>query len=147
MLHDSITAQYSKQRNLFRRLITTAFSCAGMYWIFIYVARFTEALTEADIVVLRAGQMFPYFILLTIWGIEYMRESRRMQAVIIRANELCVLPKDVTFAQLTTFAPRFATLTQVGGARLTMPLINAAGLALAFYYIVRQYVAFVSMVW
>lgn len=145
MLHDSILVLYSKQKHLFRRLITLAFTFAGVYWLVIYGFRFTGMLTDAHMLELRGGQTLPYFILLTIWGIEYLRESKRLQAVILRANQANISPEHVTSERLNDLLPRFAVLRPMGGKSWIATTINIVGLALAYVLISLQYRSLIVM--
>lgn len=69
------------------------FAITGMFWIFIYVIPGLDANTILN---LRAGQTYVYFVLLTIWGLDYAREERRLRAVLDSADALGTAPQHVT---------------------------------------------------
>ncbi len=144
-LHPSIVALYGSQKKLFKRLISSAFSLAGCYWIFIYACRWMGVITEHDIAVLRSGQTLPYFVLLTLWGMEYLRETRRLKAVIRVANQLDKPPVAVEFSSLGSSKHSFGILIPIQ-KRVTVPLlVNVVGLTVSAFLIVKQYNALVRL--
>jgi len=141
MFHESIAASYERQHALFKRLVSLAFSLAGIYWLVMYGMEFGGLLQVEDMQVLRSGQSIIYFVLLTLWGIEYLRETRRMKAVWVVANERAVPPQAVTAADIANKAGSFAVVRPVafGSGGLVMILINTGGLVVSYVLIILQY--------
>ncbi len=145
MLHESITAEYEPQKKLFRRLINLAFTFAGVYWIFIYAVRFASVVSDEDVAVFRAGQTLPYFILLTLWGLEYLRESKRLQAVITVANEKGIAPGMVTANQLGNDLAKFSILRVSSNRSWLMVTLNYLGFLAGYYLLLQQYLALLGL--
>ena len=147
MFHESIAASYQRQHALFKRLVSLAFSLAGVYWLVMYGMEWGGLLSTDDMQVLRSGQSIIYFVLLTLWGAEYLRETRRMKAVWNIAGERVVPPQHVTAADVAGKGASFAVIRPVafGSGGLVMILVNNGGLLIAYVLIVLQYVRLFSM--
>lgn len=148
MLHPSIGTSYTVQKKRFRRLISLWFSAAGMYWLAMYGAELSGAISMDDMQSLRTGQTVIYFILLTLWGMEYLRESRRLALVIMKANERHVSPDEVQASELALQLHWFGILRTVGtglGAKI-VPTLNILGLAISLGLIAAQYGRLVSAI-
>ena len=142
MYHESIAATYERQHALFKRLVSLAFSLAGVYWLVMYGMEFGGLLNSEDMQVLRSGQSIIYFVLLTLWGVEYLRETRRMKSVWSIAGERGVPPQLVTAEELASKGASFAVVKPVAfsSGGMVMILVNNAGLVIAYVLIVLQYV-------
>jgi hypothetical protein len=138
MFSNSIEAPYNTQKRLFKRLISMAFTLAGIYWLFIYGAEWASLIDAEERTSLRSGQTIIYFILLTLWGVEYLRESKRLSHVIEVANGLGVTPQDVSMEQLTRKGA-FSVLRPIKGSSPLMPAVNWLGLVISAVLIVMQY--------
>lgn len=145
MLHTSIEAVYLKQKEVYRRCINMAFASAGTFWIVIYTLRVFELITEESITALRHGQTLPYFVLLSVWGTEFMREASRLKQVITIANGNGCTPNEVTADLLGKELRRFSVISPLAGSRL-MPAINIIGLIAGYLLIFNQYRLMVTMV-
>ena len=147
MFHSSIANSYDRQQRLFKRLISLAFSLAGVYWLVMYGLQWSGHLSHADIQVLRSGQSIIYFVLLTLWGVEYLRESRRLKAAWAVANERRCPPQDVTAEDLRDTSPSFGVLWPVGfGKRsFVLPAVNWIGLVASTIMIGLQYLRLVTL--
>lgn len=141
MLHSSF-APYQRQQRLFSRIIKSLFGAAGCFWIVIYTLHFLGHVDHTELASLRGGQTAVYFILLTLWGLEYMREVRRYKALIALAENLHAAVRDVEISQLSNISSTFAVLGPVGpGGSYVFPAINVIGLVTAAMLIVMRYVA------
>ena len=76
-LHETLTKTYEPQHRLFGRLIRLCFSFAGCFWILIYGMQWLALIDHDALRDLRSGQTMIYFILLSLWGIEYLRETSK----------------------------------------------------------------------
>ncbi len=111
------------------------FASAGMFWIVIYL----QPLESHE--ALRSGQSVIYFILMTVWGLDYMREQRRLTVIINAANERGIPPNELEFAAVADRASLFSMLTPSRGiAGVVFPIIFTAGLISAYVLVVMQYI-------
>ena len=95
---------------------------------------------------LREGQTVIYFILLTLWGLDYMREQKRLGAVIAAANELRVAPDVVQLSDLASKASLFTMLRPRGsGWGAILPVFFTVGLIAGWVQIVRQYIDVIAV--
>lgn len=134
MLHHTIADRYVRERTTYGRLLRLAFSMAGIFWIVIYALPFETHMA------LRSGQTFIYFVLLTLWGLDYMREQRRLTLIIQTANTKGVTPDAVTIDDVSARAGMFTMMTPRGsGAGLIMPLFFVIGMVVAWVLIGGQY--------
>jgi len=141
VLHASISDRYVGHRTIFLRLLRLAFAAAGMYWILLYLLPLA---THAQ---LRSGQSIIYFILLSLWGFDYMREQRRLTVVVQAANARNLPPRDVTLDDVASYASLFSMFVpRPGFTGTVLPILFSTGLVIAWILIVRQYIlAFSSM--
>lgn len=134
MLHHTIADRYVRQRTTYGRLLRLCFALAGMFWIVIYLQPI-DTHTE-----LRSGQSVIYFILMTVWGLDYMREQRRLSVIIAAANQRGIPPQEVEFAAVADRASLFSMLTPSRGlAGIIFPIVFTAGLASAYVLVIMQY--------
>lgn len=120
---------------MYGRLLRMAFSFAGIFWLVIY------ALPVNVHEALRAGQTFIYFVLLTLWGLDYMREQRRLTLVIAAANSRGVAPEHVTLDDVASRAGLFTMMTPRGkGSGMIMPLFFVVGMIVGWILIIGQYI-------
>lgn len=135
MLHPSIASRYVVHRGYYLRLLRLCFALAGTYWIIIYL------LPEEHHIALRSGQTVIYFILMTLWGLDYMREQRRLALVITTANARHVPPNEIVFDEVAQRASLFTMLRPVGGfAGTLLPILFLVGLLVAYALVILQYV-------
>ncbi len=135
MLHHTISDRYVRQRTMYGRLLRMCFAFAGMFWIVIYLQPIESH--EA----LRAGQSVIYFILMTVWGLDYMREQRRLTLIITAANQRGIPPSELEFAAVADRASLFSMLTPSRGvAGIVFPIIFSAGLVSAYVLVIMQYI-------
>ncbi len=136
MLHHTIANRYVRQRMMYGRLLRLCFALAGLFWIVIYLRP-----VETHIG-LRSGQSVIYFILMTIWGLDYMREQRRLSLVISAANQRGIPPCDVEFAAVADRSALFSMLTPSRGVSgIIFPVIFSAGLLTAYVLVALQYLS------
>ncbi len=134
MLHHTIADRYLRQRTIYGRLLRMCFAFAGMFWIVIYLQPLESHET------LRSGQSIIYFILMTIWGLDYMREQRRLTVVINAANQRGIPPSELEFAAVADRASLFVMLIPSRGiAGVIFPIIFTAGLLSAYILVILQY--------
>lgn len=120
---------------MYGRLLRMCFAFAGMFWIVIYL----QPLASHE--ALRSGQSVIYFILMTVWGLDYMREQRRLTAIINAANERGIPPSELEFAAVADRASLFSMLTPSRGiAGVVFPIIFTAGLISAYVLVIMQYI-------
>jgi len=125
------------------------FTFAGCYWIVIYLLQWLSLIDHDQLRDFRSGQTMIYFILLSLWGIEYLRETRRLKLLIRRSEELDVCVSRVTLNDLHPKIGGFAILRPIGASSVrgwVFPFLNITGLAVAVYLIVQRYVAAISAV-
>ena len=141
MLHASVADRYVGHRTIFLRLLRMAFAAAGTYWILLYLLPLE---THAA---LRSGQSIIYFILLSLWGFDYMREQKRLAVIIEAANSRNIPPRDVTLNDVEKSASLFSMfIPRSGFGGTVLPVLFITGLISAWILIIRQYVlAFSSM--
>ncbi|MFM8771359.1 MAG: hypothetical protein ACKOE4_04970 [Candidatus Kapaibacterium sp.] len=144
MFDPSLAAVYEPQHRLFGRLIRLCFTFAGCYWILIYSMQWLSMVDHDQLRELRSGQTLIYFILLSIWGIEYLREARRLKYLIRRSEELGVAVSCVSLSDISSGSGSFAVLRPIAHSSVgswTFPVINVTGLAVALYLISHRYIA------
>ena len=141
MFHVSIADSYTRQHALFKRLVSMAFTLAGVYWLVMYGMEWGGLLNDEDMQVLRSGQSIIYFVLLTLWGVEYLRETRRLKAVWSIAGEKVGPPQEVTADEILEHGPKFGVLRPVafGKPSWVLPAVNDIGLVIGYALIVMQY--------
>lgn len=147
MFHPSIAASYEPQHRLFKRAVSTAFGLAGVFWLVMYGCEWSSVITLEQTQLVRSGQTIIYFVLLTLWGMEYLRETRRLKAVWQIAGEHVCAPQEITSDQILAQASWFGILKPVtfGGGTWLMPVVNLIGLAIAYALIIRQYARLLFM--
>lgn len=134
MLHHTIADRYVRQRALYGRLLRMCFALAGLFWIVIYLQPLESHMA------LRSGQSVIYFILMTVWGLDYMREQRRLTVIIAAANQRGIPPSELEFAAVADRASLFSMLTPTRGiAGVLFPIIFTAGLLSAYVLVIMQY--------
>ncbi|HBB26353.1 MAG TPA: hypothetical protein DCZ59_08825 [Bacteroidetes bacterium] len=147
-LHPSVTTVYDPQHALFGRLVRLCFSFAGCYWILIYALQWLSLIDHDQLRDFRSGQTMIYFILLSLWGIEYLRETRRLKLLIRRSEELDVRVSKVELNDLSPKTGSFAILHPVGPGSSAIawvfPVLNVTGLAVALYLIAQRYIVAIS---
>ena len=148
-LHESITTVYDRQHKLFGRLVRMCFTFAGCYWIVIYIFQWLSLIDHDQLRDFRSGQTIIYFILLSLWGVEYLREARRLKQLIRRSEELDVRVSQVTLNDIFPLAGSFAILHPIGSSssgHWVFPVLNIAGLAVAVFLIAQRYIVALSAV-
>ncbi|MBU3699960.1 MAG: hypothetical protein FGM33_08125 [Candidatus Kapabacteria bacterium] len=144
MFESTLSTRYEPQQKLFGRLIRLCFSLAGVYWIVIYAMHWAGSIDAEELRQLRSGQTMIYFVLLTLWGLEYMREVRRLKGLIRRSHELGVPVSHVTLNDVMPMAGSFAVLYPIApypASAWIFPIMNIAGLIAAAILIAGRYVA------
>ncbi len=142
MLHETIASRYETQRRLYGRILRILFAFTGMFWIFIYVA---PGLTTDSIRTLRGGQTLVYFVLLTVWGLDYMREERRLGAVVRAANLMGRAPQQVTMSDVKAKPSLFTMVFPPTGTSWSVwNVIFGLGLVAGATLMVLQYIRLVT---
>lgn len=138
MLHTSISSLYVGQRKIYTQVLRLCFTLAGLYWIAIYLLPLEKHAP------LRTGQSVIYFFLMTLWGLDYLREQRRLTVIIKAANAKEVPPYAVEFADVAAHDSLFTMLRFRRGLwGIFIPLIFGLGLSTAIVLVVLQYVRLV----
>lgn len=120
------------------------FTFAGCYWIVIYLLQWLSMIDHEQLRDFRSGQTLIYFILLSLWGVEYLRETRRLKLLIRRSEELDVRVSRLTLSDLHPKTGGFAILRPVGAPsakQWIFPMLNITGLTMAVYLIAQRYAA------
>lgn len=139
MLHSSITAQYVRHRVIYTRLLRICFMFAGLFWIVIYLQPLEQHM------LLRSGQSVIYFILMTLWGLDYMREQRRLTVIIKAANEKGLPPSNIELNDIRQHDGLFTMVVPRAGFWGTVvPVIFSAGLLASIILITMQYLRIVG---
>ncbi len=134
MLHPSLHGLYVPQRTLYGRLLRLAFALAGMFWFMLY------AMPTQQHATFRSGQSVIYFILLSVWGIDYLRESRRLTLVMSAANHRGCAPNEVTEDDVRSSRRAFAVIPWFDGSVHILSLGMWLALAAALVLVGVQYV-------
>ncbi len=134
MLHSTLYELYVPQRTQYGRLLRLAFALAGMFWFLLY------AMPAEEHAAFRSGQSIIYFILLSVWGIDYLRESRRLTLVINAANTRGCAPVDVTADDVRTSRRSFAVIPWFDGSVHILSLGMWLALAAALVLVGIQYI-------
>lgn len=120
------------QLRTFRTIVKWLFTAAGLYWIFIYGLDAADLITHDELTVLRGGQTVIYFILLTLWGVDYMREAKVLRRVLQNGGDI----SQTVYPVLTG---------TVGNATSwILPLLNSVGILASSILIIKQYVVLFS---
>lgn len=84
-----------------------------------------------------------YFVLLTLWGMEYMRETKRLKKLIMIANSTGKPVQDIEVSQLSSPGSMLTILWPLGPGAMAyvFTLINVGGLLLASTLIILRYLA------
>jgi len=141
LLHESISSFYDLQKKQFDRIVRLSFTAAGTYWLVIYALRALDILEVSQLAQLRAGQTWVYFLLLTAWGVESLREAKRYKAVVRVSNDECRLPNEVSMTDLGKESRSFAITRPLpsDSRSRVMPLVNILLLFLSVVLIAKQY--------
>lgn len=135
MLHPSIEQRYVPARRLWLRLLRITFGLAGMVWLLAYAVQTTAAVD------LRTNQARIYLILLSVWGLDALRQNRRLTRITEIANDFDTAPRNVRADDLGSDIRLFAmTQLQVDGRIVVLPLVLWFGLAWGMTLVVLQYV-------
>lgn len=142
MLHTSF-APYLTQQRVFSRVIKLLFAAAGCYWIVIYGFQVLGWIDHLTLKTLRDGQTMIYFVLLTLWGMEYMRETKRLKKIISVADASGSRVHDLALSQVPSLGSTLTILWPLGSgpAAMIYTLINIGGLILAATLICLRYFA------
>lgn len=148
ILHPSLAESYHPQKRTFRRVISLLFSMAGLYWLAMYSAHLAGEVTSSTMLTLRNGQTVIYFVLLTLWGLEYLREARRLSAVITAANEHNTAPQHIDSEALQSQIGAFAIFRPIaGGQRFSfMTIFNIGGIITSGVLIGLQYYRLINAI-
>lgn len=143
MIHQTIGKHYERQKKSFNKIVRILFSFAGIYWIVIYLLQWMGMISNYELSDLRSGQTWIYFILLTAWGVEYLRESKRYKSIMNEANSHRIPPDEVTLENIKPFLSSFAIMHPIvrGSKAWTMPIVNIVMLVLSLTLIIKQYAA------
>lgn len=143
MLHATITELYTAQRSVFKRIITIGFAMAGIFWFLIYGIAFTSADPHVHDTVasLRSGQSLIYFILLMLWGMDYLREQKRLRVIIDLASAKQLPPDRITRSDVEDRLHLFTVFIPRTGSSFSklIPLINIGGLTISVVLICMQW--------
>jgi hypothetical protein len=125
-----------------------AFTLAGFYWLFMYGFEMAGWISLDQTQTLRSGQTIIYFILLGAWGLEYLREARRLGILMETANSMGLPPEKISAVDLSGTKASFDVLMRARIARSSflMPVLNIGALAISYYLVVKQYVNLIMMV-
>ncbi len=140
MLHSSLSSLYVAQRRTYTRLLRFCFAFAGIFWFLLY------ALPPDSHTTLRSTQSVIYFVLMTLWGLDYMREQRRLSVIIELANSKNIPPNAVTADHLGSRVSMFTMLRPTGNLRTSvLPVVFTIGILAAGCLILWQYVRAITL--
>ncbi len=143
-LDPTISSVYTAQQQRFARLIRMSFTIAGCYWIVIYVMNWLSVIDHDQLRDLRSGQTLIYFVLLSLWGVEYLREVRRLKVLIATSEELARPVSAVTLIDIASSANAFSILAPTvpsAWPAWIFPILNIGGLIAAATLIIARYAA------
>lgn len=143
MIHPTISKRYRQQKRSFSKIVRILFSVAGIYWIIIYLMQWMGKISDYELRDFRSGQTWIYFILLTAWGVEYLRESKRYKSIMNHANSHRIPPDEVSLENIEGSLPLFAIVYPIahGSWAWIMPIVNIVMLVLSIALIIKQYAA------
>jgi len=88
---DSIRGLYESKRNRLKRITSLLFACAGCLWFFLYLPESVLPFQGHEAFKLKQYQI--YVVLLTLWGLDFRREFKRIEFI---ARTSHTLNKDIT---------------------------------------------------
>lgn len=94
LFSESIRSLYEPQRNRLKRITSLLFACAGCLWFILYLPESIMPFQGHQVFKLKQYQV--YVVLLTLWGLDFRREYKRLDCIVRKSKEL---NKDI--AQIT----------------------------------------------
>jgi hypothetical protein len=140
--HPSIQDAFARQASLFQRWLQMSFAAAGIFWIVLYIAQYTTSMEQTAYANARAAQTPIYFILLTLWGIFYLRTAAALRCVAQISNERSTVFSAVQLAQIPPEQLHmFGTMVRATPTRrgYIMPSVNVVLLVASNVLIILQY--------
>jgi hypothetical protein len=86
LFSDSIRSLYEPQRNRLKRITSMLFACAGCLWFFLYLPESIMPFQGHEMFKLKQYQI--YVVLMTLWGLDFRREHKRLDFIIRKSKEL-----------------------------------------------------------
>jgi len=83
---DSIRELYESKRNRLKRITSLLFACAGCLWFFLYLPESVLPFQGHEAFKLKQYQI--YVVLLTLWGLDFRREFKRIEFIARTSHEL-----------------------------------------------------------
>jgi hypothetical protein len=136
-----IQALYSQERSLLQRLIRILFSIAGISWFLLLLP--PEIISPDRYILFKSNQYQLYLVLMTLWGYDYRRESRRLAAIATVSSTLQKpvdqlnihdLDKDLHLFEILRLKPK-------AGRRHFAIWLNNGLLLVSAGMIIRQFIA------
>lgn len=124
------------------------FFLAGMFWLVIYGFRWANTISAEELTMLRSAQSPIYFVLMTLWGIGYLRQAARLRLLAAIGNAARKPINEITLreipeSKLHLLGELYAITTSLRA--YVMPTFNLILLVLTGYLVVAQYTRAVSL--
>ena len=88
---ESVRVLYEAKRNRLKRITSLLFACAGCLWFFLYLPESILPFQGHEAFKLKQYQI--YVVLMTLWGLDFRREYKRIEFIARKSHEL---KKDIT---------------------------------------------------
>ena len=86
LFSESIRSLYEPQRNRLKRITSLLFGCAGFLWFILYLPESIMPFQGHQVFKLKQYQV--YVVLLTLWGLDFRREFKRLDCIVRKSKEL-----------------------------------------------------------
>ncbi len=83
---ESIRDLYEAKRNRLKRITSMLFACAGCLWFFLYLPESVLPFQGHEEFKLKQYQI--YVVLMTLWGLDFRREFKRIDFIARKSHEL-----------------------------------------------------------
>lgn len=83
---ESIRVLYEAKRNRLKRITSLLFACAGCLWFFLYLPESILPFQGHEAFKLKQYQI--YVVLMTLWGLDFRREYKRIEFIARKSHEL-----------------------------------------------------------
>ena len=86
LISESIRVLYESKRNRLKRITSLLFACAGCLWFFLYLPESVLPFQGHEEFKLKQYQI--YVVLMTLWGLDFRREFKRIDFIARKSHEL-----------------------------------------------------------
>ena len=115
LFSDSVRSLYEPQRNRLKRITSLLFACAGCLWFILYLPESIMPFQGHEMFKLKQYQV--YVVLLTLWGLDFRREHKRLDFIVRKARELNKDVSLITKDDITEALHLFEVFTLIPGSK------------------------------